>query len=297
MSPIISRSGFSLGFGRRRGGAGPAVTQINDSYLFAPFNENSTSHTLFGGYASSLTTASGGTYNASIHPYTITDSTYNSGNNTSYRCQDACNVFYVSNANSILGSLGTSNFCLDFWFDWRAYGNGGGSYGQIGDLNAGSCGARNGTNNGGAGQYFAITAAGDTTVSQEWGLANGTVNLTASNLNQWYHYMLIRQSGVFYTFLDGVLKIVNTSDTGDSISNGGGWAFGSYYRNDSPHYWNVNFSDFMFTRDSDCQYSLNNTTSGDVNTTFFSRPEYKNKLMPSSSLSKFFISNKPSGFN
>jgi hypothetical protein len=41
MSPIISRAGFSLGFGRRRGGAGPgpAVTQINDSYLFAPFND------------------------------------------------------------------------------------------------------------------------------------------------------------------------------------------------------------------------------------------------------------------
>jgi len=142
MTPVFT--GSRMGFGRVD--TAPTTTtssQTSSSYLFVPFNENSTSHTLFGGYASSLTTTSGGTYNGSTHPYSITDSTYNSGNNTSYRCQAACDVFYISNANSILGSLGTSNFCLDFWFNWRGYGNGGGSYGAIGDYNYGSCGSRN----------------------------------------------------------------------------------------------------------------------------------------------------------
>jgi len=296
MTPVFT--GSRMGFGRVD--TAPTTTtssQTSSSYLFVPFNENSTSHTLFGGYASSLTTASGGTYNGSTHPYSITDSTYNSGNNTSYRCQAACDVFYISNANSILGSLGTSNFCLDFWFNWRGYGNGGGSYGAIGDYNYGSCGSRNGTNSGTAGQYFYVGAVGDANIQQSWGNQNGTVSLTVSNLNQWYHFMLIRQSGIFYTFLDGVLKIVNTSDTSDTINNGGGWTFGTFYRNDSPHYWDVNISDLMFTRDSDCQYSLNNTTSSDINTTFFVRPQYKNKVMSSSSISKFSISKRPSGFN
>ena len=292
MAPLFT--GSKLGFGRSAESAGGFIVEISNSYLLIPFNENSTSHTLFGGYASSLTTTAGGTYNASTHPYSITDSTYNSGNDTAYRCQAACDVFYVSNSNSILGSLGTSDFCFDFWFNWRGYGNGGGSYGSIGDFNAGSCGARNGTS---STQYFYVSGAGDANVAQEWGTRSGTGNLTVSNTNQWYHYMVIRQSGVFYTFLDGVLKIVNTSDTSDSISNGGGWSFGSYYRNDSPHYWNVNFSDIMFTRDGDCQYSLNNTTSGDVNTTFFTKPQYKNKLMSSSLSSKFTVPKKPLGFN
>jgi len=296
MAPLFT--GSKIGFGRvdSISTITTSSTQISNSYLLIPFNENSTSHTLFGGYASSLTTTAGGTYNTSIHPYSITDSTYNSGNNTAYRCQAACDVFYISNSNSILGSLGTSDFCFDFWFNWRGYGNGGGSYGAIGDYNYGSCGSKSGTGSS-AGQYFYVGAAGDANVQYAWGNSNGTINLTVSNTNQWYHYMLIRQSGIFYIFLDGVLKIVNTSDTGDSISNGGGWTFGTFYRNDSPHYWDVNIADVMFTRDSDCQYSLNSTTSSDINTSFFTRPQYKNKIMSSSLVSKFTNPKKPSGFS
>jgi hypothetical protein len=199
----------------------------------------------------------------------------------------------VNNSNSTLGSLGTSNFCLDFWFNWRNYGNGNGSFGQIGDFNYGSCGARSGTSNAQY-LYFGSSYDGNVVSSYAGQVGNNTVN--PANLNQWYHYMIIRQSGIFYVFLDGVLKIVNTSDTSNNIANGGGWAFGSYYRNDSPHYWDVNFSDVMFTRDSDCQYSLNNATSGDINSTFFTTPRYKNKTMASSSISKFSISKKPTTF-
>jgi len=228
MAPVFT--GSKMGFGRVDVTTTSTSSQASGSYLFIPFNENSTSHTFFGGYASSLTTTSGGSYDTSTHPYSITDSTYNSGNNTAYRCQSACDVFYVNNANSILGSLGTSNFCFDFWFNWRGYGNGTGSYGAIGDYNYGSCGSRNGTSIT-AGQYLYVGAAGDANVQYSWGNVNGTANLTVSNLNQWYHYMIIRQSGVFYIFLDGVLKIVNTSDTSDTINNGGGWTFFSLDHN------------------------------------------------------------------
>lgn len=270
----------------------------SQEYLFIPFNENSTSHTFFGNYASALSTTAGGTYNTSTHPYIITDTTYNSGNNTSYRCQSACDVFYVNNSNSVLGSLGTSNFCFDMWFNWRGYGNGGGSYGQgPGDYWWGSCGTRNGTANTGSNFMIMVQAAGDGTIGYGNANISGTSNISGLTLNQWYHYMLIRQSGVFYVFLDGILKIVNGSDTSDNITNGGGWAFGSSWRNDSPHYWNVNFADVMFTRGADCQYTVNNTSSGDIGNSYFSRPNYKNKLMASPATSKFVNVLKPTGFS
>lgn len=272
-------------------------TISSDEYLYIPFNENSTSHSLFGNYASSLSGSAGGTYNTSTHPYTITDTTYNSGNNTAYRCQAACDVFSISNTNSIFGSLGTSNFCFDMWFNWRGFGNGGGSYGQgAGDYNYGSCGSKTGTST----TNYAIMAQASGDGSINYNFSNniaGSRSISGLSLNTWYHYMLIRQSGVFYLFLNGELKIVNTSDTSDSIANGGGFAFGTSYRNDSPHYWNVNICDVMFTRDNDCQYAVNNTSAVDIGNTYFTTPKYKNKTMASSSTSKFEKIIAPSNFS
>ena len=265
--------------------------------MYIPFNENSTSHSLFGSYATSLSASAGGTYNTSTHPYTITDTTYNSGNNTAYRCQAACDTFRISNTNSILGSLGTSNFCFDMWFNWRGFGNGGGSYGQgAGDYNYGSCGTKTGTSN--TNYVQLVNAAGDGSVNYYFSTGtSGTRTVSGLSLNTWYHYMMIRQSGVFYVFLNGVLRIVNTSDTSDSVANGGGFAFGTSYRNDSPHYWNVNLCDFMFTRDATCQYVLNNTTASDIGTTYFTTPKYKNKKMAVSQTLKFTVARLPSGFS
>jgi len=274
-------------------GVVPEDVRTSDTYLFIPLNENSTSHTLFGQYSSSLTTTSGGTYNTNTHPYAISDSTYNSGNSTSYRCEDACDVFRITNTNTILGSLGTSDFCCDLWWNWRVTGNGAGSYGSVGDSANGQCSGIPSTTN-------SISVIG-TSGSLRYNIQptpTGTRNLTGNynDLNVWYHYMMIRQSGIFYIFVNGILNLVNSSDTSLGIFNNGQFNFGNMGRSDD-HYWDVNLSDFMFTREDARQYTVNNITSADAGTTFFTPPEYKNKIMSESLSSKFVKSKRPTGFN
>ena len=293
-STLARSAGKSLGVYSQQDlslrGIPAAGAQTNDNYLFIPFNENSTSHTLFGEYSPSITTSSGGTYNTSTHPYSISDSTYNSGNTTSYRCQDDCDVFRVTNTNTILGSLQTSDFCFDVWFNWRATGNGDGSYGQIGDYSFGGCSQSSTTNH-----VIMIGMSGSLRYTTAPALTGDRVLTGATSLNVWYHYMLIRQSGIFYAFKDGVLNLLNSSDTSLGIFNNGKFNFGGLDR--GAHYWNVNFSDFMFTKGSTTQYTLTDVTSGDIGSTFFTTPKYKNKVMADSVNDKFVKSHRPTGFN
>ena len=291
---LLGMGGGGLGF-LGRGGLGG--TEESDEYLYLPFNETSSSRTKYGNYASNLTLNAGGQAEA-IHPYTITDTTYNSGNARSHRCNGQIDTCYF-NGNSILGSIGTEDICYDMWYNWRGTGNGGGSYGYVGDYAGASLYSttRSGlltTNHirfGGidsnvlAGYYY----------SGEYNIDVASSLSTAAYLNTWYHALVLRKSNKWYTFVNGVLNAYYAESTPHNIANGGGFHFGTIDRSD--HWWNCNITDFMFQRGEDVFYDIDSSVNAsNIGTTYFTTPKYKNKVMAISSNANFSILKGPTGF-
>jgi len=297
MAPLFT--GSKLGFGRVDAAAGAAGggIEISNEYLYLPFNETSSSRTKFGNYATSVSINSGGQAEA-IHPYAITDNTYNSGNARAHRCNGESDTAYLS-ANTKLGGVGTGNICYDMWYNWRGTGNGGGSYGYVGDY-AGANLYYPGRSGLDPNNYLAFGGI-NVDVIGGFRYAGGSQNLfnssftTSSNLDTWYHALVIRQSNKWYTFVNGVLDSYYDEGTPANISNGGGFHFGTLDR--SGHWWNCNISDFMWQKGSDAFYSIDSSVgSGNIGTTYFTTPKYKNKIMAIPSNSNFSIVKAPTGF-
>ena len=261
------------------------IIPINNTYLFLPLNESSTSHTAYGGLSSSVVVSAGGSYTTSRTPYSI-DSTSPYGTNTScYYCNGENSTFQVSSSNNVWANMGTSDFCIDFWFYWVQYGNGGGSYGYIGDFNFqnGTYFPRSGQGSS-SGSYVVVGAVGNNTIDNT-GIGSHAVN----GLGVWSHLLVLRQSQIKYSFLNGVLADVGSDAT--SYTNGGTMTFGVQGR--PGHWWAVNLADVMITRSSNIQYNVSNITSSDLGTTYFTPPEYKNKRMAIPSASNFTVVNLP----
>lgn len=258
------------------------IVPVNTTYLFIPMNESTTSKTAYGGLSSLVTITAGGSYSASATPYTPDASSPFGTSLASYFCNGATNsnTFQVSSSNSVYANMGTSDYCLDFWFRWYSYGNGGGSYGYIGDYNFGDYPL---SGQGGGAIYHG--AAGDNSIT-----AGAIGSITANGLGTWSHYMSLRQSQTKYVFLDGTLADVGADAT--SYSNGGTITFGTLGR--GGHWWSVNLADFMFSRGANVQYSVNGLTASDVGTTYFTPPQYKNEKMAIPSVSNFVVEAAPS---
>ena len=280
-------------------GIGPSggIQQSNE-YLYMPLNETSSSRTKFGNYASSITINSGGGAQ-SDHPYTITDTTYNSGSGYSHHCNGQTDTCYL-NANTKVGGVGTGDLCWDMYYKWVAEGNGGGSYGYVGDYSRGSsqlypshtgidynenvhCGA--------IGSSVRVGFADGGTYTN----ANSSLTTNGSGMNVWYHVLILRQSNKWYTFVDGVLDGYYAESSSADIQNGGGFHFGTIDR--SGHWWDARTADFMWQKGDDSFYSIDSSVgSGNIGTTYFTKPQYKNKLMAIPSNSSFSIVKAPTGF-
>ena len=272
--------------------------QESNEYLYMPLNETSSSRTKFGNYASSITINSGGGAQ-SDHPYTITDTTYNSGSGYSHHCNGHTDTCYL-NANTKLGGVGTGDLCWDMYYRWIAEGNGGGSYGYVGDYSRGSsqlypghtgisdtenvlCGAIGST-------VRAVFADGGTYTN-----VNSSLTTNGSGMNVWYHVLILRQSNKWYTFVDGVLDGYYAESSPADIQNGGGFHFGTIDR--GGHWWDARITDFMWQKGDDSFYSIDSSiNSGNIGTTYFTKPQYKNKKMAIPSNSSFSIVKAPTGF-
>ncbi len=287
------------GFGGTSSGlafAGSSSVDISNEYFYLPFNESSSSRSKFGNYASSITINSGGTV-ASDHPYTITDTTYNSGNAKTHHCDGQSDTAYLS-ANTKLGSVGTGDLCFDMYYKWVSEGNGGGSYGYVGDyagmnLYPSHTGISNDN-------YIGVGAIGSNILGRYNYQATGTENwndsitTNGSGMNVWYHLLVIRQSNKWYSFVDGVLDGYFAEPSSRNIANGGGFHFGTIDR--SGHWWDAYVSDFMWQKGSDIFYNVSGLDASDIGTTYFAVPKYKNKLMAIPSNSNFSIVLAPTGF-
>lgn len=277
-------------------GSGSGLT-VSNEYLYLPFNETSSSRTKYGNYATSLTLNAGGQAEA-IHPYTITDTTYNSGNSRSHRCNGESDTCYF-NGNSILGSIGTDDICYDMWYNWRGTGNGGGSYGYVGDYAGASLYST--TRSGVLTNNYIKFGAIDVDVLAGYNYATNDTTVASSlstfnNLNTWYHALVLRKSNKWYVFVNGVLNAYYVESTPHNIANGGGFHFGTIDR--SGHWWNCNISDFMFQRGADLFYSIDpSINASDIGTTYFVSPEYKNKKMAAPTSGIFSVLKGPSGFS
>lgn len=279
-------------------GIGGGGIQVSDEYFYMPLNESSGSRTSYGNYASSVTINNGGQYDYS-HPYNINDNTYNNGQIYSHRCNGQTDTCYL-NANTKLGGVGTGDLCWDMYYRWIGEGNGGGSYGYVGDYSRGSsqlypshtgidynenvyCGAI-GSN------VRAGFADGGTYTN-----VNSSLTTNSSNFNTWVHVLILRQSNKWYTFVNGVLDGYYAESSPADIQNGGGFHFGTIDR--GGHWWNVRITDFMWQKGNDSFYSIDSSVgSGNIGTTYFTIPQYKNKLMAIPSNSSFSIVKAPTGF-
>ena len=270
---------------------------VSDEYLYLPFNESSSSRNKFGDYASSITLNSGGSV-ASDHPYTITGTTYNSGNAKTHHCDGQSDTAYLS-ANTKLGSVGTGDLCFDMYYKWVSEGNGGGSYGYVGDYAGASLysGSHTGISND---NYIAMGAIGSNvlgrynyqaTANEKW---NESITTNGSGMNVWYHVLVLRQSNKWYSFVDGVLDGYFAEPSSRNIANGGGFHFGTIDR--SGHWWDAYVSDFMWQKGSDIFYNVSGLDASDIGTTYFTVPKYKNKLMAIPSNSNFSTVLAPTGF-
>ena len=271
---------------------------VSSDYLYLPFNENSTSRDMFGGYASSITMNSGGG-NASQHPYSITDSTYNSGDAYTMYCNGDTDTPYLS-ANTKLGAVGTGDLCMDMYYQWVGEGNGGGSYGYVGDYKSGHdlYPSHTGLDED---NYLALGAINTTVRGRFRENGNSTINYNSSlttnggDMSTWFHVLVLRQSNKWYSFVDGVLDGYYDEGSALDIDNGGGFHFGTIDR--SGHWWECYITDFMWQKGSDAFYTIDSSVgSGDIGTTYFTKPQYKNKLMAIPSDSDFTIALAPPGF-
>ena len=292
--PFLGYGGFggassSLAF------AGGSSVPASDEYLYLPFNESSSSRTKFGNYSSSVTLNSGGGQD-SIHPYSITDSTYNSGNAKAHRCNGESDTAYLM-ANTKLGSIGTGDICCDVWYNWRGTGNGGGSYGYIGDYRSGFNIYPSHTGRDADNDFKLGAIGGNVRSGYEYGgtSVNFATSLsTSSNLNTWYHALILRKSNKWYAFSNGVLNAYYAESGTHNIANGGGFHFGTIDR--GGHWWNCNIADFMWQKGSDVFYDVSDLDASNIGTTYFTTPKYKNKIMAIPSNSSFSILKKPTGF-
>ena len=275
-----------------------ASVEVSSDYLYIPFNENSTSRDMFGDYASSITMNSGGG-NASQHPYSITDSTYNSGDAYTMHCNGESDTPYLS-ANTKVGAIGTGDICWDMYYQWVGEGNGGGSYGYVGDYARSSSqlypshtgiSSVDNINVGAIGSNILARFSYDSTTVT----FNSSLTTNGGDMSTWFHVLILRQSNKWYTFVDGVLDGYYAESSARDIDNGGGFHFGTIDR--SGHWWNCYITDFMWQKGSDIFYNIDSGVgSGDIGTTYFAKPQYKNLLMAIPSDSDFSIVKAPSGF-
>ena len=296
--PVFTGSKFGFGRGPAAEEDAGASFSVSNEYLYLPFNETSSTRTKFGNYASSITINAGGGAQ-SDHPYSITDTTYNSGSGYSHHCNGQSDTAYL-NANTKLGPVGTGDFCMDFYYKWIAEGNGGGSYGYIGDYARGSSELYP-SHTGISDQENLIFGAindkvlgrftdGGTTTNY-----NSSVTTNGSGMNVWYHALVIRQSNKWYSFVDGVLDGYYAEPSPKDIQNGGGFHFGTIDR--GGHWWDVRTADFMWQKGNDAFYTIDSSVgSSDIGTTYFTKPQYKNKKTAISSNSDFSVVKAPTGF-
>ena len=279
-------------------GISPGGTQVSNEYFYMPLNESSGSRTSFGNYASSVTINTGGQYDYS-HPYNINDNTYNNGQIYSHRCNGQTDTCYL-NANTKLGGVGTGDLCWDMYYRWIGEGNGGGSYGYVGDYSRGSSQLYPGHT---GIDYNENVFCGAIGANVRAGFADGgtytnvnsSLTTNSSNFNTWVHVLILRQSNKWYTFVNGVLDGYYAESSPADIQNGGGFHFGTIDR--SGHWWNCRISDFMWQKGNDSFYSIDSSiNSGNIGTTYFTKPQYKNKLMAIPSNSSFSIVKAPTGF-
>ena len=275
------------------------VTDTSGEYLYLPFNENSSSRTKFGGYASAITINSGGQYPSGDHPYTITGSNYNGSNTNVHYCNGQTDTAYLE-GNTKLGSVGTGDVCFDMYYKWVGEGNGGGSYGYVGDYGYGGQLYSNSRTGLSQTDWFGLGAIG-TNVQAVFSYDsnsvtyNSSLTTNGSGMNVWYHVLVIRQSNKWYTFIDGVLDGYYAESSPRNIANGGGFHFGTIDR--SGHWWECYISDFMWQKGSDIFYNIDySVNSSDIGTTYFTVPKYKNKLMAVPSNSDFSVVKAPTGF-
>ena len=295
-APLLGLQGSGGGLGFLAGGASGGI-ETSDEYLYMPLNETGSGRTKFGNYASSLTLNSGGG-SSSDHPYSITDSTYNSGGGYSHHCNGQSDSCYF-NGNTILGSIGTGDISCDFYYKWIAEGNGGGSYGYVGDHAGASlyAGSRSGLD---FDNQFTVGAIGSNVKARyRYGGTtedfNSSLTTNGSGMNVWYHVLIIRKDHKWWTFVDGVLDGYFAEPSNRNITNGGGFHFGTIDR--SGHWWDARTADFMWQKGSDAFYSIDSSiNSGNIGTTYFTKPQYKNKKMAIPSNSSFTIVKAPTGF-
>ena len=295
--PLPSFAGYGGGAaGIAQNSAAGAATD-SDEYLYLPFNENSTSRDMFGDYADSITMNSGGS-NTSTHPYTVTDSTYNNGDEYSLYVNGDDDTPYLS-ANTKLGAVGTGDLCMDMYYYWITAGGDANSYGYIGDYKSGHdlYPSHTGLDED---NYLALGAINTTVRGRFRENGNSTINYnasltTSSELTTWFHVLVLRQSNKWYSFVDGVLDGYYAESSALDIDNGGGFHFGTIDR--ANHWWSCYITDFMWQKGSDAFYTIDSGVgSGDIGTTYFAKPQYKNKLMAIPSNSDFSIVKAPSGF-
>ena len=296
-APLLGLQGSGGGLGFLAGGASGGIQESNE-YLYLPFNETNNSRTKFGNYASSITINSGGGA-SSDHPYSITDTTYNNGSGYSHHCNGESDTAYLD-ANTKLGPVGTGDLCWDMYYKWTAEGNGGGSYGYVGDYARGSSQLYSSHTGISDQEYLVCGAIGSNvrTGFADGGTytnANSSLTTNGSGMNVWYHVLILRQSNKWYTFVDGVLDGYYAESSPADIQNGGGFHFGTIDR--SGHWWDARTADFMWQKGDDSFYSIDSSVgSGNIGTTYFTKPQYKNKKMAIPSNSSFSIVKAPSGF-
>ena len=295
--PVFTGLKFGFGRGPAEEDAGPAFENTGE-YLYLPFNETSSTRTKFGNYASSITINAGGGAQ-SDHPYTITDTTYNSGSNYSHHCNGQTDTAYLD-ANTKLGSVGTGDLCMDFYYKWIAEGNGGGSYGYVGDYSRGSSQLYPSHTGISDTDYLGLGAINTNVIGVAYygGTQiqyNASLTTNGSGMNVWYHVLVLRQSNKWYSFIDGVLDGYYAESSPRNIANGGGFHFGTIDR--GGHWWDARVADFMWQKGDDAFYTIDSSVgSSDIGTTYFTKPQYKNKKTAISSNSDFSVVKAPTGF-
>ena len=178
-------------------------------------------------------------------------------------------------------------------------GNGGGSYGFVGDY-AYSGALYSGSHTGLSGNNYLYIGPTGNTIRAGYRYGGNTAIDVSSSLSTsgqlltWFHVLLIRQSNKWYAFANGTLSGYH-SESGNNLQNGGGLHFGTIDR--GGHWWSCRISDFMWQKGSDRFYSVNpSVNASNIGTTYFTPPRYKNKVMAVSSNSNFSVVKAPSGF-
>ena len=120
-------------------------------------------------------------------------------------------------------------------FQQQTEGNGGGSYGYVGDYARSSSqlypshsgiSAANNVVVGAIGSNILARFSYDSTTVT----FNSSLTTNGGDMSTWFHVLILRQSNKWYTFVDGVLDGYYAETSARDIDNGGGFHFGTIDR-------------------------------------------------------------------